>query len=186
MTDKKQTTPRDEIVAALFGLFRRAGYDGVSIADISAATGLGKSSLYHHFPDGKPDMAEAVGAYALQSMRTKVFDPLGAPAALPAKIDAMLATADAMYEGGASPCLVANMLPSGVAAAPVRAIISEWIDALAKALKAGGTSPADARKRAVEAVVAIEGALIVTQATGDKRVFRDALGAVRRILLSAR
>lgn len=188
--EKSDTTPRAhpvaraEIVAALFGLFRRAGYDGVSLADIAAATGLGKSSLYHHFPDGKPDMAAAVGAYALETMRAKVFESLGADAPLADKIAAMLATVDAMYEGGATPCLVANMLPSGVAAGPVRAIISEWIDALTAALTAEHVKPADARKRAVEAVVAIEGALIVTQATGERKVFRDALGAARRTLMS--
>lgn len=184
MSMKENTAPREEIVAALFDLFRRAGYDGVSLADISAATGLGKSSLYHHFPDGKPDMAEAVGAYALKSMRENVFEPLRAAAPLPAKVAAMLATADQMYEGGVTPCLVANMLPSGAAASPVKAIIGEWIDALAAALKAAGVRPAQARARAVEAVVAIEGALIVTQATGEKTVFRDALAAARRTLLS--
>ena len=177
---------REEIVASLFDLFRRAGYDGVSLADISAATGLGKSSLYHHFPDGKPDMAEAVGAFALKTMRAKVFAPLAAGTPLAGKVEAMLATADAMYEGGATPCLVANMLPSGAAASPVRAIIAEWIEALAAALKDAGVKPAEARARAVEAVVAIEGALIVTQATGDLKVFRDALAGARRTLLSGR
>jgi AcrR family transcriptional regulator len=186
-TDAGFRTPsgsREEIVAALFELFRRAGYDGVSLADISAATGLGKSSLYYHFPGGKPDMAEAVCSYALTSMRAKVFEPLGAKAPLAAKVDAMLATADAMYGGGTTPCLVANMLPSGAASAPLRAIISEWIDALAGALTSSRVARPEARRRAVEAVVAIEGALIVTQATGDKTVFADSLAAARRVLLA--
>jgi len=175
---------RGDIVAALFDLFRRAGYDGVSLAEISAATGLGKSSLYHHFPGGKPDMAEAVGAYALQSMRETVFAPLEAAAPAGRKVAAMLATIDAKYEGGAAPCLVANMLPSGAAPTYARAIIVEWIDALTAALKAAGVKPAVARARATEAVVAIEGALIVAQATGDRRVFPDTLSAIRRSLLA--
>lgn len=185
-TEAATRTPagaREEIVSALFDLFRRAGYDGVSLADISAATGLGKSSLYHHFPGGKPDMADAVGAFALASMRANVFEPLGAGAPIKAKVASMLATADAMYEGGATPCLVANMLPSGAAAAPVRAIITEWIDALSGALRAAGVKPAAARARAIEAVIAIEGALIVAQATGDKKVFSEALAAARRAVL---
>lgn len=175
-------TSREEIVPALYDLFRRAGYDGVSLSDISEATGLGKSSLYHHFPDGKPDMAEAVGAFALASMRSKLFAPLRAEAPIAAKVAAMLATIDAMYEGGGAPCLVANMLPSGAAAAPLRAIIVEWIDALAAALKAAGVK--QARARAVETVAVIEGALIVTQATGDRKVFRDALASARASLLA--
>lgn len=175
---------RDDIVAALFDLFRRAGYDGVSVAEISAATGLGKSSLYHHFPGGKPDMAQAVGAFALKSMRETVFAPLGDARPIDRKVAAMLATVDAKYEGGGAPCLVANMLPSGAAPAPARAIITEWIDALTAALKAAGLKSAVARARATEAVVAIEGALIVAQATGDRVVFRETLAAVRRSLLA--
>lgn len=173
---------RDELVAALYGLFRRHGYDGVSLADISAATGLGKSSLYHYFPDGKPDMADAVGAFAIGAMRSKVFEPLAAEAPLAAKISAMLATASAMYEGGAAPCLVAAMLPSGAAAAPLRAIIAEWIDALAGALKAAGVKPAEARSRAVDAIIGLEGALIVSQATGDPSVFAKTASRLRASL----
>lgn len=176
-------TARDEIVAVLYRLFRCSGYDGVSLADISAATGLGKSSLYYHFPDGKPDMAEAVGLFALETLRATLFAPLRAEAPIAAKIAAMLATTDAMYDGGTSPCLVANMLPSGAASASLRAVIVEWIDALASALKSAGLKPAAARARAVEAVVAIEGALIVTQASGDRKIFRDALTATKGALL---
>lgn len=183
MTSKEPLAPREEIVAALFDLFRRAGYDGVSLSGISAATGLGKSSLYYHFPDGKTDMAEAVGVYALNAMRAKLFAPLGAGGSLENKIAAMLKTVDALYEGGAAPCLVASMLPSGSASAPLRAIITEWIDALAGALKASGVKAKKARARAVDAVVSIEGALVVAQATGEIRVFRDALESARSALL---
>lgn len=182
--EKPAPHSREEIVAALYGLFRCAGYEGVSLADISAATGLGKSSLYHHFPEGKPDMAEAVGAFALQSMRANVFTPLRAEGAIRAKVEAMLATVDAVYEGGAAPCLVASMLPSGAASTTMGAIIAEWIDALAAALKAAGVKSKEARARAVAAIVAIEGSLIVARATGEKAVFRDALGAVRGALLA--
>ena len=58
--ETEATRSREEIVLALFDLFRRAGYEGVSIGEISAATGLGRSSLYHYFPGGKADMAAAV------------------------------------------------------------------------------------------------------------------------------
>lgn len=48
---------RDVHIPALFQLFRESGYDGVSLAQIAVATGLGKASLYHHFPGGKVEMA---------------------------------------------------------------------------------------------------------------------------------
>ena len=51
---------KNEVLTILVETFRRDGYDGASIATISKATGLGKSSLYHHFPGGKVDMATQV------------------------------------------------------------------------------------------------------------------------------
>ena len=47
---------REAIVQRLLGVIRREGYDGASLAQLSTATGLGKGSLYHHFPDGKDDL----------------------------------------------------------------------------------------------------------------------------------
>jgi hypothetical protein len=63
--------------------------------------------------------------------------------------------------------------------------MSEWIDALTEALRAEGRKESEARKRAVAALVAIQGALVVARATGDKRVFENAISASRRVLLEA-
>ena len=51
---------RNEVVDRLLAVFQRLGYDGASLAELSHATGLGKSSLYHYFPNGKEEMALAV------------------------------------------------------------------------------------------------------------------------------
>ena len=51
---------KEEVVARLMKVFRREGYEGASLSRLSEATGLGRSSLYHHFPRGKEDMAAAV------------------------------------------------------------------------------------------------------------------------------
>lgn len=170
----------------LFDLFRRAGYDAVSLADISEATGLGKSSLYHHFPGGKPDMAEAVADFARGYMRGAVFDPLGAKTPLPKRIDAMMKTVSAMYEGGGAPCLVASMMISPTASPgaikTVKAIITDWIDALTAALGKAGVKQAEAKRRAAAAIIAIQGALVVARATGDKKIFDEALSAAKKQL----
>jgi len=184
---QKPASTREEIVLILYDLFRRAGYDAVSLADISEATGLGKSSLYHHFPGGKPDMAEAVADFARGWMRESVFDPLKAAAPLEKKIDAMMKTVAAMYEGGGAPCLVASMMMSPTASpaaiSTVRAIIDDWIGAIAASLRGAGASAADARRRATAAIVAIQGALIVARASGEKKIFSDALKAAKSSLL---
>lgn len=55
--------PKDTYIPCLLRLFREYGYDGATLSKISQATGLGKASLYHHFPGGKDEMVETVLDY---------------------------------------------------------------------------------------------------------------------------
>jgi AcrR family transcriptional regulator len=43
-------TPRGKILDAAEELFARRGFAGVGLSEIADAVGLGKSSLFHHFP----------------------------------------------------------------------------------------------------------------------------------------
>jgi TetR/AcrR family transcriptional regulator, transcriptional repressor for nem operon len=54
---------RQRIVAKAAPLFNRRGFDGCSMQDISAATGLEKGSLYSHF-DTKEELAAAAFDHA--------------------------------------------------------------------------------------------------------------------------
>ena len=185
MPPSTQPGARDELVAALLDLFRRKGYDGVSLADISDATGLGRSSLYHHFPGGKEEMAEAVLAFARQTVEREVLGPLAAPGKLGARIDAMLAGVRRLYEGGAAPCVLASLLqgePGGPVGAGVSRIFADWIAAVAAALRDAGESRAAAERRALAAMARIQGALVLARALDRKDVFSDALKAAREEL----
>ena len=51
----EEPTTRDRLVTAATRLFRQRGYDGTGVAEILAAAGVPKGSLYHYFPDGKDD-----------------------------------------------------------------------------------------------------------------------------------
>ena len=55
MTD--EPTTRDRLVTTATRLFRQRGYDGTGVAEILAEAGVPKGSLYHHFPQGKADLA---------------------------------------------------------------------------------------------------------------------------------
>ncbi|HUO54505.1 MAG TPA: helix-turn-helix domain-containing protein [Rhodoblastus sp.] len=41
-------------------VFRRFGYEAATMSILSRETGLGRSSLYYHFPGGKQEMALAM------------------------------------------------------------------------------------------------------------------------------
>lgn len=61
-------THKDRLVTAAALLFRRKGFHGVGVAEILAAANAPKGSLYHHFPNGKSDLALAAAEWASVGM----------------------------------------------------------------------------------------------------------------------
>ena len=53
-------TTRDRIIVATNELFRRHGYNGTSLSQISDAANAPIGSIYHFFPGGKEALAVAV------------------------------------------------------------------------------------------------------------------------------
>ncbi len=188
MKSGQTTSSKEDIVAELFQLFRCGGYEGVSVGDISKATGLGKSSLYHHFPGGKSDMAAAVVTFARDWIGTHVLTPLkDEDQPLETRVDAMLDAARQLYGGGTSPCLVASMMVTAdgkPADDKVGTILSDWIAAISAALQQCGIENKDADTRATDALIRIEGALLIARATNRIEVFEAALEQTRASLLA--
>ena len=178
---------RDEVVEKLMLVVRRSGYDGASLSELSKATGLGKSSLYHYFPDGKDDMVRAVLDHLQSQLRASVFAPLREPGPATRRVQEMVKTLDAFYRGGREACVLGNLV-LGTSRTRFRghlqAIFDEWIEALAAALADGGLSRTLARSRAEDAVIRIEGALVLAGGMDDVGLFTRALRQLPRELLA--
>ena len=58
----------DEALDGVMGVFWRLGFDGASMQDIEAATGLNKQSLYRVFPDKRAMYLAALRRYEDQEM----------------------------------------------------------------------------------------------------------------------
>jgi AcrR family transcriptional regulator len=178
---------REEILARLADTFRQRGYDGASLADIAKATGLGKSSLYHYFPGGKEEMATGVLAALSEQLEAGLFGPLAGPGVPARKLGRMLDTLDGFYNGGRNACLLERLAASADRSPfqrPLHAVFERWIGAIAALCREAGIPVATARARAEDAVVRIEGALVLSAGTGDHRPFGRALTAIRRSLLA--
>lgn len=178
---------RDEVVERLMSVVQRLGYDGASLAELSKATGLGKSSLYHYFPAGKDDMVRAVLEHLESQLRTAVFDPLRGPGSARARIQAMVGTLDDIYGGGHKSCVLGNLVlgtSRSLFRRQLRAIFDQWIEALAAALADAGIPGPVARARAEDAVMRIEGALILARGMDDVTLFGRALRQLPAELLA--
>ena len=65
-----------DLLPIIAEIFIRRGYDGATLAQLSRATGLSKASLYHHFPDGKAEMAASIVRSAIADLHGRAFVPL--------------------------------------------------------------------------------------------------------------
>lgn len=178
---------KDEVLDRLLETFRSSGYDGASLATLSETTGLMKSSLYHHFPGGKQEMAEQVLAHLDRRLTAQLYTPLRAPLSPARKVAAMLDALDKFYEGGRKACLLERLSASVEAAAfkrPLKKAFMAWIDAVEEVCIEAGLPAAVARERAEDMVVRIEGALLVCAATGHLRVFARTLDDLRSSLIA--
>lgn len=63
MTDRPLST-KERLVRTACALFRQRGYSGVGVAEILTAAQAPKGSLYHHFHNGKSDLAIAAANWA--------------------------------------------------------------------------------------------------------------------------
>jgi AcrR family transcriptional regulator len=170
--------PREQVVERLLSVFRARGYDGASLAELSKATGLGKSSLYYYFPGGKEEMAQAVLAHMNDWLRVHALEPLGSKGTPRQRVQRMIAALDECYAGGRTACLLGNMVTGGARTLFQRQLtqsFTAWIDALKAVLVDAGQSPRQARERAEDAVVRIEGALILAGGLGETAPFRRVL-----------
>ena len=67
MSDRPLPT-KDRLIRSAANLFRTRGYHGVGLADLLADANAPKGSLYHHFPNGKSDLAVAAATWASDEM----------------------------------------------------------------------------------------------------------------------
>ncbi len=176
MTDR--SVQKGRIVEALAVTFRENGYQGASLSRLARAAGLRKASLYHHFPGGKEEMAAAVLDDLSAWFERHLFAPLAAPGPVRERIAAMVAALDEHHAGGREPSLFA-LFGEGPTrdrfAGRIAAFYGRWIVTLGGALVDTGLEGEEAVRRAADAVMVIEGALLLSRVIGDTGPFKRVL-----------
>jgi AcrR family transcriptional regulator len=165
---------REELLSRLCNVFRRHGYEGSSMAQIAKASGLGKASLYHYFPEGKAQMAAAVLDYVRQWFESHVFGPLESVHPPRQRIVAMLESLTRYYEQGQCACLPALLgltAERDLFTAPIHDFYGRWLGALAQTLSDSGLARDIAQRRAYDGLERIQGALTLARSLDDARLF---------------
>lgn len=167
---------RDEVLDALFRVFRERGFEGATISAIAKACGLGKASLYHHFPDGKDEMLLALVSTVLDGLDRDAFAPLRGWDAPKTRIRAVIDGLGRYLEGGERNCLIA-VLALGTAQTRIGVLVSahvqRWLDGLTQLYEAAGLSKKKARRAASDVLVRMQGAVVVSRMLDDVTTFRQ-------------
>ena len=145
----------DYLMDKLTEVFRLHGYEGSSLSRISEATGLKRASLYHRFPGGKEEMAEAVLQRADDWFGSHILAPLAEPGEPSARVKEMAKRLGDFYGNGNHSCLL-DSLSIGDEDIAIRQHIEKsfkaWLGALIAISRAAGFSAAMAKERSEEAV----------------------------------
>jgi AcrR family transcriptional regulator len=183
----KPVSDRAELLPLLGEVFRAHGYEGATLALITAATGLGKGSLYHFFPGGKQQMAAEVLAEIDRWFEVNIFAPLRASDDPDSAVAAMINNVDGYFRSGRRVCLV-GVIALGASrdsfGAEVHDYFARWHDALAGVLKRSGLDTSAARRRSEDALLTIQGALVLARARDDVKIFGRAMAQLRARLLA--
>ena len=153
-------------VPILLKLFRQFGYEGVTLSKISQATGLGKASLYHHFPGGKAEMAAAALMEVNGWLELRLLPILSGNTAPIDTFELMCAEVDRFFDMGKNSCLWAVLIlersSDDLFGEQIQWAFSLWIEAISTVLIAAGLDESLAKERGEDAVIAIQGALILS------------------------
>lgn len=166
---------KETYVPCLLRLFRQYGYDGATLSKISEATGLGRASLYHHFPGGKDQMVEAVLNFLENWLEQHILQTLTGSGDASTRLQRMCEGLNELYEGGQQPCLFAILLLGSQRDgfhAEVKALFRAWIDAIASVLIESGMDEELAKQRGEDAAISIQGSLILSQGLDDPSPFQ--------------
>jgi TetR/AcrR family transcriptional repressor of lmrAB and yxaGH operons len=183
-----RTISEEEFLDRALDLFRTYGYEGVSLSRLSEATGLEKASLYYRYPGGKEEIVMAVAARVVQGFEEHLFPALKAEGSPRKRVTVVVEQLRDFYCDGSKPCAI-NMLSIAGGGEDLKTMLRNvtqaWLKAFTEVARESGMSLSLARLRAEEAIVRIEGSLVVARALGDNAPFQRTLKLLPDLLTEA-
>jgi len=179
------TANRTQLIEQLSVVFERNGYAGATLSQLATAAGLSKSSLYHHFPGGKREMAQALLRHAIAELEIGAFSRLQGPERPAVRLAAFLEGFSTYVDGGQGHCLLAVLAQGGARTTlgeQIAAQVDDWLNLLAKTLEESGVKSKRARRLAGDLLDQLYGSLTVGKMLNDPDHFKRAIKRVAKRL----
>lgn len=186
--DEEKLSAKDRIILIAAEKFRSKGYHGVGLTEILDAAAVPKGSLYHHFPNGKADVALAAADLASREMIRIIDDAFMSAESVTDGVTTLcfkLAKLFDLFERRDG-CPVSTVLfdaPDNlIFREKANSIFDAWIECLAVHAQRFGKSETEALDLGEFTLVALEGAWILARARRSseplrllpRRLFRSA------------
>lgn len=175
---ENQPSARDRIVLVSAERFRRKGYNGVGLSEILEAARVPKGSLYHHFPNGKADVALAAADLAGREMRRIIGDAFEHAESTRDGVTTLCHKLAKLFDifDSQDGCPVWSILfddpENQVFRTRANEIFQSWIDTVVEHATRLGDDPAAAGEQAELTLIALEGAWVLARARGSSAVLR--------------
>ena len=168
---------KDRLIRAAADLFRTRGYHGVGLADVLANARAPKGSLYHHFPNGKSDLALAAATWASDEMLRLIAASFDSADTFEAGATTLCYKLAKLFDiTGWDTCPIANTLFESPDNETFRAhaehIYNGWIAEVLDHAERLGLSEAEASGRAERLFVMIQGGWTLARARRSSDVLR--------------
>lgn len=178
MMSRSQADTRTRLIAAAASAFRDKGFHGTALSEVLRRAGASKSSLFHHFPAGKDDLALAAARWADEGTLRIIDEAFrGAPdfrtgcTTLCHKLARLMER-----EPHLAGCPITQILfrdeGDGAFRAETAGIFDGWRDRVASHAARLGLPPALAADRAETLLIALQGAWALARARQDPDVLR--------------
>ena len=162
---------RNRMVASAAALIGSRGVSATSFSDVLAESGAPRGSIYHHFPDGKVQLAQDAVRWTSARVLAHQAAYEGVTARGVLERFVALWRCVVLSSDGAAGCVVAGVAIDTTArdvalVDVVREAFRAWADLLSSQLEASGVGSARGRAIATATLAGVEGALILCRAEG--------------------
>ncbi len=178
---------RASMVRSAASLIGSHGMSATSFSDVVADSGAPRGSIYHHFPDGKKQLAEDAVRWVTERVLEHQRSCPGATAPEVLSWFFGMWRRVVLGSNGASGCVVAGVAIDTLAddaglMSVVRSSFRAWVSLLAEQLATTGLPVRRAHAIAVAALAGMEGALILCRAEGNVEPLDAVAGELLRLL----
>jgi AcrR family transcriptional regulator len=175
----------EELAGRALEVFRNYGYEGTSLNRLAEATGLEKASFYYRFPGGKRDIVLAVAAHVGRWFQENVLGPLEGHGTPGERVRLVARRLRTFYGDGSRSCVLDTLSLTGGPAELQSALagaLKGWLSAFTSIARESGLPRAIAERRAQQALINIEGSLVLARVLGTPGIFLRVLAGLPALL----